>query len=67
MRLYDALVKGMVMYGAEIWGWQKRDEKERVHERYLRWCLGVDYNTPAHSVLSETGRYSMSMAAPIGQ
>ena len=44
MRLFDALVRSVMVYGAEIWGWKKRERLERMQERYIRWSLGVDYN-----------------------
>ena len=56
MRLFDALVGSTMTYGAEIWGWKRRDRIERMQERYIRWCLGVDYNTPGYAILMETGR-----------
>ena len=46
-------------HGAEIWGWKKRERLERMQERYIRWCLGVDYNTPGNTVLKEVGRKRM--------
>ena len=36
IRLFDALVKSVMMYGAEIWGWERREEIERMQERYHR-------------------------------
>ena len=63
MKLFDASVQSVMMYGAEIWGWEKREEIERVRKRYVRWCLGVDYNTPVYSVRWETGIWSMFIGA----
>jgi len=40
--LFDALVWTVIAYGAEIWGWRKREQLERVQERYLRRLLGVN-------------------------
>lgn len=33
-------------YGAEIWSWRERNKVERLHERFLRWVLGLDSRTP---------------------
>ena len=55
MKLFEVLVRRVMSYGAEIWGWKEREELERVQERYLRWCLKVDGTTPAHVVRRETG------------
>ena len=56
MRLFDALVQSVMMYVAEIWGWKKRERIEKMQERYLRWSLGVDFNTPGYAVMEETKR-----------
>ena len=61
--LFDALVKSVMMYGAEIQGLERREEIERVQERYLRWCLGVNYNTPGYCIRWETGIWSMFIGA----
>lgn len=37
MRLFDAMVKGIVMYGVEIWGWKEQTEIERLQEKYMKW------------------------------
>ena len=30
-----------------------------MQERYIRWCLGVDYNTPGYAAIEEVGRRRM--------
>ncbi|EFN85221.1 Myb-binding protein 1A [Harpegnathos saltator] len=42
MWLFDKLVWPVVSYGMEIWGWRERRKIEKLHERYLRWVLGVE-------------------------
>ena len=44
------------MYGAKIWGWQRRDRLEKMQERYISQCLRVDYKTPWYLIIKETGR-----------
>lgn len=34
----------------EIWGWKERDKVERVHERFLRWVLGVKSRTLGYMI-----------------
>jgi hypothetical protein len=46
MCLGNSMVESMLMYGAEIWGWKEQEEVERVQEKYLRWVLGVNRETP---------------------
>ncbi|KAH0813723.1 hypothetical protein GEV33_009066 [Tenebrio molitor] len=36
----------------EIWEW-KEQEVERVQEKYLRWGLGVEKETPGHNIVRE--------------
>ena len=59
MRLFYAFARSAMVYGAEIWGWKKREELKRMQERYLRWCLGVDFNTSGYAVLEEVDRRRM--------
>ncbi|XP_011881792.1 PREDICTED: golgin subfamily A member 6-like protein 1 [Vollenhovia emeryi] len=53
MKLFVALVRSIMGYGAEIWGWEERERVERVQERYIRWTLGVDWRTPGYLVREE--------------
>lgn len=50
-------------YGVEIWGWKKREELERIEERYLRWVLGVEGRTPWYLVREELQREKLSIRA----
>ena len=34
-------------------GWKEYEEIERLHERYIRWTLGLDRCTPWYIVLKE--------------
>ncbi|XP_039312991.1 uncharacterized protein LOC120359478 [Solenopsis invicta] len=53
--LFDTLVWTVMGYGVEIWGWKEREGVERLHERYLRWVLGVEGRT-GYLVREETQR-----------
>ena len=52
-----------MMYGAEIWGWKKRERIEKMQKRYLRWSLGVDFITPGYAVMVETNRRRICLSA----
>lgn len=56
MWLFDRLVWSVVSYGVKIWGWKRRDEVERLQERYLRWVLGVERNVPGYMVCEKMQR-----------
>jgi hypothetical protein len=44
--MFKSMVQSILMYGANIWRWKEQEEVERVQEKYLRWVLGVDRETP---------------------
>ncbi|KMQ87684.1 hypothetical protein RF55_12970 [Lasius niger] len=42
-------VWGIVMgYGVKIWGVKERKEMEEIHERFLKWTMGVDWRMPGY-------------------
>lgn len=47
----------------EIWGWKEREAVERVHEKYLRWLLGVSRMTPGYMVREELQREKLRTRA----
>src|SRR5580765_890313 len=59
MWLFDTLVWTVMGYGAEVWGWKERREIEGVHERYMKWTLGLNWRTPGYMVREEIGREMM--------
>jgi hypothetical protein len=62
MMMFESMVESVLMYGAEIWGW-KEQEVERVQEKYLRWVLGVDRETPGYIVREECKRSKLRVKA----
>jgi hypothetical protein len=34
--MFESMVKSVVIYGAEIWGWKEQEEVERVQDKYFR-------------------------------
>lgn len=38
----------VMKYGVEIWGWKERKELEKIHERFLKWVLGVKRRIPGY-------------------
>ena len=56
IKLFDALVQPILMYGCEIWGFHKADDIERVHVKFLKQILGVRRQTSNIAVYGELGR-----------
>lgn len=57
--MYDTLVWTVMSYGIEIWGWKERKGLESIHERFLRWTMGLDWRTPSYLVREELKREMM--------
>lgn len=52
--MLDNLVKPVMLYAAEIWGWKKQDKLESVQGQYLKWVVALDKQTPRNIVMEET-------------
>ena len=76
LRLFDACVQPILLYGAEIWSFDylfknnTQQEKqyinflpEKVHTRYLKIIMGLNRSAVNITVLSETGRFPLAMCA----
>ncbi|XP_068912463.1 golgin subfamily A member 6-like protein 6 [Tenebrio molitor] len=63
MMMFESMVESVLMYGAEIWRWKEQEEVERVQEKYLRWVLGVDRETPGYIVREECKRSKLRVKA----
>lgn len=53
----------IVFYGVEIWGWTEFDEVERLHEKYVKWTLGLDRQNLSYIVREETERVKLRIEA----
>lgn len=51
--MFEVLVKSILMYGAEIWGWKEREMLEKIQLKYLRWVMGLSRSTPSYIILEE--------------
>ena len=67
VKLFDALVQPVMMYGVEFWGagdvLKGELAGDLVQRTFLRGVLGVRTGTPSMAVLAETGRYPLRVFA----
>ena len=55
------MVKRILCYGAELWGYTYRDIVERVHIQTCKQFLGVGKTTCNAMVLGDCGRYPLCL------
>jgi len=58
-QLFDAQVKPMLLYAAEIWGTAKLSIIETAHMFACKRLLGLSDKTPNQFIYGDTGRYSL--------
>ena len=64
-QLFDAQVKPMLLYAAEIWGWKEVDVVESAHLFACKKIMSVSNKTPNHMTYGETGRHPLHIDAKI--
>ena len=62
LELFDKLVKPILLYGCEVWGFGKNDIIEQVHLKFLKHLLHLKRSTPSMIVYGETGRYPLEIS-----
>jgi len=53
--LFKYLVQSVISYGVEIWGWEEREELEKIMLDYVRWLFRIDFCTPRYIIYKELG------------
>jgi hypothetical protein len=61
LELFDALVKPILLYGSEVWGFQNMVNIERVHLKFMKRILAVNKSTTSSMVYGELGRMSLAV------
>lgn len=56
MRMYEAPVASVIIYGVEACRWKDYEEVERVHKKYIKWSLVPERCMPWYIVLNEVYR-----------
>jgi hypothetical protein len=59
--LFDKIVKPILLYGCEIWGFGNIDIIERVHLKFGKLILNLKKSTPNFMIYGELGIYPMSV------
>jgi hypothetical protein len=59
--LFDKIVKPILLYGFEIWGFGNIDIIERVHLKFCKLILNLKKSTPNFMIYGELGIYPMSV------
>ena len=59
--LFDKMIKPILLYGCEVWGFGKNEVLERVHLKFCKILLNLKSSTPNYMVYSELGRYPIDI------
>lgn len=51
--MFDWLVRSVIGFGVEVWGWREWEKVEKIHGKYIRWVLGMDGRTPRYIIREE--------------
>ena len=59
--LFDKMIKPILLYGLEVWGFGKNEVLERVHLKFCKILLNLKSCTPNYMVYGELGRYPIDI------
>ena len=57
IELFNKLVKPILLYGCEVWGFGNLEIIKRVQLKFLKYILNLKTSTPNYIVYGETGCY----------
>ena len=57
--LFDRMVVPILLYGAELWGYEQINLIENVQSQYCKYLLKLSVNTAHVAALGECGRYPL--------
>ena len=55
--LFDKMIKPILLYGREVWGFSNNDILEKIHLKFCKILLNLKTSTPSYMVYGELGRY----------
>ena len=59
--LFSKLVKPILLYGCEVWGFENNDILERVQLKFFKLLLGLKQTTPSSVIYGELGLYPLNV------
>ena len=59
--LFDKMVKPILLYGCEVWGFGDNDIIERAHLQFCKLLLNLKTSTPSYMVYDELSRYPIEI------
>jgi hypothetical protein len=59
--LFHKMIKPILLYGCEVWGFGKNEVLERVHLKFCKILLNLKSSTPNYMVYGELGRYPIDI------
>lgn len=63
--LFTYLVESVIMYAAEIWGWQEYAKIEEIQRKFFRWSMEIHWSVPNYIILEELRRPHLSEKSAI--
>ena len=61
LSLFDKMIKPILLYGCEIWGFGNNDVLEIVHLKFCKMILNFKTSTPNYMIYGELGRYPVEI------
>ena len=53
--LFDKMIKPILLYGCEVWGFSNNDILEKIHLKFCKILLNLKTSTPSYMVYGELG------------
>ena len=60
-KLFDSIVRPILCYGSEIWGYEYSKPIEKIHSQFCKKYTGLHQNTADFFALSECGRHPLAV------
>jgi hypothetical protein len=65
LKLFDKTIVPILLYGAEVWGFENLDIIEAFHFKFCKTILGLKASTPKVMVYGELGRIPLSILVKV--